>query len=181
MKQEKKQKRYLTKKRRARMMINKTMLIVVAVMLSVGVIGYYSERLFEEIDFSGLVVVSDVEAGGDDGKFVVLSESVREVTMYNAGDPAQCDDSPCISANEENICEALRCGFRRCASNAFPFGTDLLIVSPVTGWQYQCKVTDRMNARFSDRVDIALLVGEYDRAVRFGVQNLIVKEVVLNK
>lgn len=104
----------------------------------------------------------------------VLSETVRTVTAYNAGDVNQCDDSPCISANTENICEALKQGQKRCAANFVPFGTDLLIRSPKTGWSFQCKVTDRMNKRFPNRVDIAMTMDEKDRAIKFGAQELIV-------
>jgi len=37
-------------------------------------------------------------------KRIVKSEAFREITAYNVGDPYQCDGSPCISANGENIC-----------------------------------------------------------------------------
>ncbi len=36
--------------------------------------------------------------------YYVESETVRIVTAYNARDPGQTDDTPCISANGENIC-----------------------------------------------------------------------------
>ena len=43
-----------------------------------------------------------------DKQYIVKSETVRIVTAYNAGDPRQTDDTPCISANGENICQALQ-------------------------------------------------------------------------
>src|SRR5210317_1340752 len=47
----------------------------------------------------------------------VKSETIRVVTAYNVGDPRQTDDTPCISANGENICRALANGEMRCAAN----------------------------------------------------------------
>lgn len=95
--------------------------------------------------------------------------TIREVTMYNAGDPNQTDSSPCISANGENICNAIALGYKRCAANFVPIGTDLIIQH-----YGECKVTDRMNSRYKNRVDIAVSVDEYQRALNFGLQNLLV-------
>ena len=50
-------------------------------------------------------------------RYVVESETIRVVTAYNAGDPAQTDDSPCISASGEDLCAALELGQKRCAAN----------------------------------------------------------------
>jgi len=91
---------------------------------------------------------------------------VREITAYNAGDVNQCDSTPCISANGENICEALRMGFKRCAANFVPLGTDLII----EGYG-NCKVTDRMNSRYKNRVDIAFPLGD-DHAIKWGLKKL---------
>ncbi len=99
----------------------------------------------------------------------VSTGTIREVTAYNAGDINQTDSSPCISANGENVCLALELGYKRCAANFVPLGTDLII-------QHfgECKVTDRMNSRFPNRVDIAMRLDEYERAVKFGKQKLLV-------
>ena len=107
--------------------------------------------------------------------YKVLSETIREISAYNAGDINQCSGDPCISANGENICEALASGKNRCAANFVPFGTELQIISPETGWEFQCVVTDRMNSRYSNRVDIAMKLSEHDRAINFGIQNLLVR------
>ena len=37
-----------------------------------------------------------------------------------------------------------------------------------------CIVLDRMNARFGSRVDLAMEKGQHKRAVKFGVQRLLV-------
>ena len=93
--------------------------------------------------------------------------TIREVTAYNAGDPFQTDDTPCESANGENICLALEKGYKRCAANFVPFGTILRIAH-----YGDCMVTDRMHKRFKQRVDIAMKVYEKDRALKFGKQRL---------
>lgn len=102
--------------------------------------------------------------------FIMEMDSVaqlREVTAYNAGDLNQCSDDPCISASGENLCETLAQGFRRCAANFVPLGTRLHIE---TLGEYV--VVDRMHPRFSDRVDIAMMLDEKTQAKAFGVQRL---------
>lgn len=93
--------------------------------------------------------------------------SIRVVTAYNVGDPHQTDDTPCISANGENICMALQKGEKRCAANFVPLGT-MLHVDTVGA----CMVTDRTHERYSDRVDIAMNKHEYQKAIQFGLKRL---------
>ncbi len=89
------------------------------------------------------------------------------VTAYNAGDVNQCWGDPCQSANGENICLALKKGYKRCAANFVPLGTRL----EIEGFG-QCLVTDRMNSRYHYRVDIAMKLEEKQRAKDFGLQYL---------
>ncbi|MDD9302909.1 MAG: 3D domain-containing protein [Desulfobacter sp.] len=100
----------------------------------------------------------------------VEARAKRRVTAYNAGDAGQCDDDPCISANGENICLALENGLKRCAANFVPLGTRIW----VQGFG-ECLVTDRMNQRFQHRVDIAMPLGEKEKALEFGMKHLEVK------
>ena len=93
----------------------------------------------------------------------VLDEYKTIVTAYNAGDPNQCDNSPCIASNGENICTALALGYKRCASNKYLFGTTL----EVEGYG-KCIVVDRMNKRFTDRVDVAFTAEKKTEAMAFG-------------
>ncbi len=93
--------------------------------------------------------------------------SIREVTAYNVGDPNQNYGDPCIAANGENICTALKLGLKRCAANFVPFGTQLSIDNYGV-----CTVTDRMNRRYRNRVDIAMKVTEKEKALQFGVKKL---------
>ena len=97
---------------------------------------------------------------------------VREVTAYNVGDPYQTDNTPCISANGENICAALELGYKRCAANFVPFGTILRIQN-----YGECMVTDRMNSRYKNRVDIAFPLSKRREALNFGIQKLLVEIV----
>ncbi len=103
-------------------------------------------------------------------QYKVKSETIRFVTAYNVGDPRQTDDTPCISANGENICRALANGERRCAANFVPLGSRLHVDKIGV-----CLVTDRMNKRYRNRVDIAMRKNEYHKALRFGRQKLHVK------
>lgn len=93
--------------------------------------------------------------------------SIREVTAYNVGDPEQNHGDPCIAASGENICAAVNLGLKRCAANFVPFGTQLSI-----DHYGICTVTDRMNRRYKDRVDIAMKLTEKDKAFEFGVKKL---------
>jgi len=101
---------------------------------------------------------------------IIVETRQRQISAYNAGDIYQCDGSPCISANGENICEALKQGFKRCAANFVPFGT----VLDIEGYG-QCLVTDRMNSRYTSRVDIAMPLSAKQEAREFGLQTLEVK------
>jgi len=96
-----------------------------------------------------------------------VGASIREVTAYNVGDPKQNHGNPCISANGENICVALNLGLKRCAANFVPFGTQLYI-----DHYGVCTVTDRMNRRYRNRVDIAMKVTDKDKALQFGLKKL---------
>ena len=105
-----------------------------------------------------------------DKQYIVKSETVRIVTAYNAGDPRQTDNTPCISANGENICKALAKGKKRCAANFVPLGSRLHVDKIGV-----CLVTDRTNKRYRNRVDIAMHKHEYQKARQFGRQKLHVK------
>ena len=102
--------------------------------------------------------------------YEVISETVRYVTAYNVNDPDQCFGDPCISANGENICNALELGYNRCAANFVPLGTILFVEN-----YGKCLVTDRMNSRYKNRVDIAMKKDEKEKALIFGIQKINVK------
>lgn len=61
---------------------------------------------------------------------------------------------------------------KRCAANFVPLGTQLHVETVGV-----CLVTDRTNRRYRDRVDIAMHKNEYQKALQFGRQNLMVKVI----
>lgn len=99
-------------------------------------------------------------------------ETIRVVTAYNVGDTSQTDSTPCIDASNTNICRALGRGEKRCAANFVPLGTVLNIENYGT-----CKVTDRMNRRYKNRVDIAFPLDKKAEALKFGKQELKVEVI----
>lgn len=115
----------------------------------------------------GLIGMSNLCFADD---HTVISQTYRIVTAYNAGDPNQTDDTPCIDASNTNICQALDQGELRCAANFVKLGTKIHIDKIGT-----CLVTDRTNRRYKNRVDIAMKKDEKKKALRFGRQKLLVK------
>ena len=100
----------------------------------------------------------------------IKSETIRIVTAYNAGDPAQTDSDPCIAANNKDICKMLEEGMKLCAANFVPLGTKLWIEG--LGLH---TVVDRTNKRYKNRVDIAMMKHEKPKALKFGRKKLLVK------
>ncbi len=110
--------------------------------------------------------------------------TIREVTMYSST-PEQTDNTPCIAANNQDVCILWKNGQNICATNAFPLGTKLKVDKLGT-----CLVDDRMNDRFSNRIDWYAgydddcldgvdqgdVCPNYDRALNFGLQKLLVSE-----
>ena len=92
---------------------------------------------------------------------------VRKVTAYNVGDPKQTHSRPCIGASGDNLCDLVKRGVNVCAANFVPLGSKLYVEK-----FGQCVVLDKMNARFGNRVDLAMKKSEYGRAKKFGVQKL---------
>ena len=98
-------------------------------------------------------------------RYKTKSQKLRRISAYNVGAVKQSDSSPCKSANGENICLAVSLAYKRCAANFVYFGTML----EIKGYG-RCMVTDRMNERYPDSVDIAMSLDEKQRAKEFGVQ-----------
>jgi len=92
-----------------------------------------------------------------------VSMGVRTLTSYNS-EAAQTDDSPCITANGFNVCEY---GIENTiAANFLKFGTKVKI--PDIFGDRIFVVRDRMNERYSDRVDV-WMVNKIDSQA-FGVR-----------
>ncbi|MGE5425510.1 MAG: hypothetical protein ACM3PZ_00235 [Bacillota bacterium] len=93
----------------------------------------------------------------------VIRTSTHVMTAYNS-EAAQTDGSPCITANGFNVCEH---GTEdTIAANFLKFGTKVRI--PDLYGDRIFVVRDRMNKRYSDRVDI-WMVHKAD-ALKFGVR-----------
>lgn len=85
------------------------------------------------------------------------------ITAYNS-EVGQTDDSPCITANGFNVCEN---GIEdTIAANFLPFGSKVKI--PELFGDRVFIVRDRMNKRFSNRVDVWMI--EKPDAIKFGVK-----------
>ena len=93
----------------------------------------------------------------------VIRTSTHSMTAYNS-EAAQTDDSPCITANGFNVCEH---GIEdTVAANFLPMGTKIRI--PDLFGDRIFVVRDRMNKRYTDRVDVWML--HRADAMKFGVR-----------
>ena len=142
-------------------------------------LGELSKRLFFSIVILAVFSLAHADESNsplltyENQQYYIESETIRFVTAYNAGDPSQTDDTPCISANGEDLCAALEEGEKRCAANFVPLGASLYVDKIGI-----CRVTDRTNKRYRHRVDIAMPKDAYDKARRFGRQKLNVKVIM---
>jgi 3D (Asp-Asp-Asp) domain-containing protein len=85
------------------------------------------------------------------------------LTAYNS-EPGQTDNDPCTTANGFNLCKH---GLEdSVAANFLPFGTKIMIPSLFGDRIFV--VRDRMNKRFSNRVDVWML--KRGDAIKFGVR-----------
>lgn len=154
---------------------NQILIILIAFLVGAGIISAYSQctgRYMENtLEVTDIMVPRTHVAEAREIEIVdVSSGTIREVTAYNLGDPNQTDDSPCITANGMDGCKMLEEGIQICAANFVPFGTKLYI-----DHFGECVVVDRMNSRYKNRVDIGMKLSEKERAIKFGLQNLLVK------
>lgn len=101
-------------------------------------------------------------------EIAIKSSGIHTITAYNS-DPAQTDDTPCITANGFDVCEH---GVEdTVAANFLPFGAKIRM--PELYGDRVFIVRDRMNSRYASRVDIWML--EKADARNFGVQRILVE------
>ncbi len=87
-----------------------------------------------------------------DREYTVKYSKYTTITAYNS-EPGQTDDSPCITANGFNVCKR---GIEdTIAANFLRFGTKVRI--PEVFGNRIFTVRDRMNKRYTNRVDIWML------------------------
>lgn len=116
------------------------------------------------------VLVEDVKKV--EGQFSGRLTKSRKVvlTAYNS-DKAQCDDSPCITANGFNVCKH---GIEdTVAANFLPMGTKIRI--PALFGDRIFVVRDRMAKRHQNRVDIWMK--NYSSAIKFGIKTATIEIV----
>lgn len=87
------------------------------------------------------------------------------VTAYSST-PDQTDNTPCTTANGYNLCEENEENV--VAANFLPFGTKVKIPDHFGDQEFY--VQDRMNKRFSNRVDVWMKTREAAR--EFGIRKL---------
>ena len=154
--------------------------IIAIVAIAAGIIIIQSGKQIEFIETTNIIIPPKPKVVEEGPKYTVTQEAIRDVSAYNAGDPAQTSGNPCISANGENVCNALSLGYGRCAANFVPFGTLLAITNKDKTWEHFCTVTDRMSKRYPNSVDIAMQAHEKERAINFGRQKLLVQVLKTN-
>lgn len=109
------------------------------------------------------VLVEEIVRRTDEFSGRLIKSSQHVITAYNS-DVAQCDDTPCITANGFNVCEH---GIEdTVAANFLPMGTKIRI--PALFGDRIFIVRDRMNRRHQNRVDVWMK--EYRDAKQFGVK-----------
>lgn len=96
-----------------------------------------------------------------DKEYIVKYSKYTTITAYTS-EPGQTDDSPCITANGFNVCD--RNIEDTIAVNFLKFGTKVRI--PNLFGDKIFIVRDRMNSRFTNRVDIWMI--EKDDALKLG-------------
>ena len=100
----------------------------------------------------------------------VISSSVHSMTAYNS-EVGQTDDSPCITANGFNVCEH---GIEdTIAANFLKFGTKVRI--PELFGDRIFVVRDRMNKRYTERVDVWML--NRSDAIQFGIKRATIEVI----
>lgn len=106
----------------------------------------------------------------EEAKDKVVYTGTHTITAYNS-EAAQTDSSPCITANGFNVCEH---GVEdTIAANFLKFGTKVKI--PELYGDRIFIVRDRMNKRYSERLDI-WMVNRQD-AVKFGVKTVTIQVI----
>ena len=96
-------------------------------------------------------------------QYIVVKTSQRTITAYTS-EASQTDDSPCLTAIDFNLCQ--HNAEDSIAANFLDFGTKVRI--PELFGDRVFVVRDRMNARFSNRIDVWMK--NRSKAVTFGVQ-----------
>ncbi len=124
------------------------------------------EAMAAEIEITPLIGPENKSFGPDvkpSDPYRVVRSSTHTMTAYNS-EAAQTDSTPCITANGFDVCKH---GIEdTVAANFLPMGTKIRI--PDLFGDRVFTVRDRMNKRYSDRVDIWMI--HKTDALKFGVR-----------
>lgn len=155
----------------------KKILLLVCLVFVFDVVLFYgpnfSIKLANDLKFrvekiANATIYADVQfenrlPNNKDREYDVLYTSYHPMTAYNS-EVAQCDASPCITANGFNVCKH---GIEdTIAANFLRFGTRVRI--PDLFGERVFVVRDRMNARYPNKIDIWMK--EKTDALHFGVK-----------
>lgn len=119
------------------------------------IINFNQRETYNDLNFDNFLPVHD--------DIRVVKRSFHAITAYNS-EVGQCDNSPCITANGFNVCEHGK--EDTIAANFLRFGTKVKI--PELFGDRIFFVRDRMNKKYSDRVDIWMK--NKSDAVKFGIK-----------
>lgn len=101
---------------------------------------------------------------------VVNVNNITTFTAYNTL-AAQTDDSPCIGARNNNLCELAPIlkveGKKICASRDLPLDTEIYIEGIGI-----CVIKDRMNIRYKGTGRVDILMDTREEAINFGIKKL---------
>lgn len=148
----------------------KHILILIAFCIGVAFIGHFEQKAIAEVNPAFYLTYKASRHLPENPDREMSEAVIHEFTAYNVGDPAQTDDSPCIGASGLDLCELVENGEIVYATNAYPMYSTLCVDNIGCG-----RVLDRMNSRYSNRIDLAMRLDEKDRALKFGLQKLAVK------
>jgi 3D (Asp-Asp-Asp) domain-containing protein len=133
---------------------------------SLPVLASAAKEVVDIVNISEPVEQTDIII--EEPKIAVKSVSTHTATAYNS-DPAQTDNTPCITANGFNVCKH---GVEdTIAANFLPFGAKVRM--PELYGDRVFVVRDRMNSRYTSRVDIWML--KKTDARKFGVQKVVIE------
>lgn len=152
------------------MVITKKQLIIVLTLLIIGTIWLCIELESDKGIKYQLSPQHATTSQLDTSKRVVEIDDKTTFTAYNLS-AAQTDDSPCIGAGNNNLCELKPILKEQnkiiCASRDLPLDTEIYI----DGYGI-CVIKDRLNIRYKGTNRIDILMDTYEEAINFGVREL---------
>jgi len=135
----------------------KAIKVIVATSVAVGILFFFASRPKVVGGTCGECPISEPEEAqvtkeaGDpisEDSEVIATKTRRMVVTGYTSSPLETDETPCIAAFGDNICQLLASGMNICATNAYSYRSELYIDG-----LGKCYVYDRMNSRYTNRID----------------------------